>query len=653
MIAKGFFDYRGNWIEFPEDLRERVANLIGENAQHCDGFLETSAAALKRDANHWLLPAPFVDGLDLQGWLLLPESGEQRESGADLLFTETGDLILDDFPEGYHQLDLISGSGSRRLQVLAAPEKVYGANIPAEREKLLGIGCQLYSLRSGHNWGIGDFSDLSKLIEDCASVGLGFIALNPLHAPVFRGDSCTSPYYPSDRRYLNPLYLNPQAVRRSLQLPAGILQDFMERNAGEIEKLREADRVDYPRVFELKVHALLCVFSHWWRDDEALLSHDKSGFQDFLNSSGPALREFARHQWETCNQELGIRSGEPFFEFLQWQCEICVARCQAQAKEQGMSIGLIGDLAVGSAREGNEMASTGDAFIDGATIGSPPDEFAPGGQDWGLPPPNPKAVYSGDSSYFAQLIQANMHLYGALRIDHVMALYRLWWRLPEGGGVYVHYPVDVLMAIVRLESHRNQCRVVGEDMGMVPDKIREMMSRSGMLGNRLFYFYTNPDGFFNWPSDHESELLFQISNHDVPTLAGWWSETDLNLCAALGMEVTDSQREFRYQQKNWLLDWLRQCGEEVDYETLDTPMNRDLTGKIFRCCAFSQARLLMFQLEDLQLIEEPVNLPGTWKEYPNWQRKQHLSSQALFQDSWVQALIRETKSRRDRIAGKE
>jgi 4-alpha-glucanotransferase len=235
-----------------------------------------------------------------------------------------------------------------------------------------------------------------------------------------------------------------------------------------------------------------------------------------------------------------------------------------------------------------------------------------------------------------------------------MGLLRLWWCLPElAGSAYVYYPLETLLALMRLESHRNSCLVVGEDMGVVPDELRQRMSATAVYGNKLFYFEKDDQQQFKQPQDHAVDALLMVTNHDVPTLAGWWNGSELHLRDELGLlgenqSLLDLQQQ-RSVEKIELLQWLdsqqllpASWGVMEGAYPIDNAFDLTLCEAIINGCARSRSRMMSIQLEDLQLIEQPVNIPGTYREYPNWCRKQQLDSQALFASEQVQALLAST-----------
>lgn len=322
----------------------------------------------------------------------------------------------------------------------------------------------------------------------------------------------------------------------------------------------------------------------------------------------------------------------------------CSWRAAARCRERGMAIGLYLDLAVSVDRSGSDAWSFPGCFAASASVGAPPDDFNLSGQDWGLPPLLPQALREHGHEPFVLALRANMRHAGALRIDHVMGLMRLYW-VPRGAGArdgaYVHYPLDELLAIVKLESHRNRCIVVGEDLGTVPDAVREALATAGVLSYRLLYFQRDASGGFLPPQDYPRDALVAIGTHDLPTLAGWWQGRDIVLREGLGLfpdEATrDRHRSERALDRMRLLDALARAGRlpaDADIEALaQNPLSATLVEAIHGWLAACPSRLMMVQPEDWLGVVEQNNLPGTVDEHPNWRRKLPLTVEALRADA--------------------
>jgi 4-alpha-glucanotransferase len=515
--------------------------------------------------------------------------------------------------------------------LIVVPERAY---VPEEleRQPAWGIAAQLYSLRSAHNDGIGDFGDLARLASSAGQSGASAIALNPLHQLHLSNPSAASPYAPLSRRYLNALYIDVHAAAAEF----GVSLEGFDTTA-----LRDSALVDYRGVASYKLDALERCF-------EKLREHRP--WQAFA-AADPGLRDVARYEaimeelsaidpevysWQQWPHELqDSRSAAveifalqyatrvEFFVFLQWLADRQLARAADAANM--MSIGLYRDLAVGVDLASADVWSDPSAYALGLSVGAPPDPLNTTGQNWGLPPFDPRALRERAYQPFAELLRANMRHAGALRIDHVMGLRRLFCiprALPDGGGAYVNYDFDAMLGIVALESVRNRCMIVGEDLGTVPEGFREHTTQARVFSCRVLYFEREWDGRFRAPSDYPPGAIASTGTHDLPTLAGWWSQAD---------------RTTREQ----LLDAFAAAGIEIDGDQLTPPL-----VAAYRYLARSRSRLVLLQLEDGIGSLDQVNVPGTVDEEPNWQRKLAVSIDALPAHPIFAAIVRALRDER-------
>ncbi|MDO8908977.1 MAG: 4-alpha-glucanotransferase [Pseudohongiella sp.] len=545
-------------------------------------------------------------------------------------------LPLSNLPAGYHQLTvsiLATACGSpaveQTIPLILAPARCYEPAWSADGKKLWGFSVQLYSFCTERSWGMGDFLDLSNLIEKSAAQGASYLVLNPLHAGPLNQPEYCSPYSPVDRRRLNPLYIAPELEP---EFTSGKASTWLanSRIAEELlTTVRTSEWIDYPCVAELKIRVLALMFSELTNNGKA---ERKTAFEEFKNRKGPALHEYARWQAEQgCNTAGEYSDSVEFYIYLQWLAETQLEACQQRAVDLGMSVGLIRDLAVGSDRKGAEVSLSRGVFSIAASIGAPPDPLAPQGQNWGLPPLNPVKLRGEGYAHFIDLLRSNMEHSGALRIDHVMSLMRLWWCPYEtsGQGAYVMYPAEDLFAILRLESQRQQCLVIGEDLGIVPQEVRRHLNESGIYSNLLFYFEKASADMYRSPQQYAPRSLAMLANHDVPTLAAWWNGYDLQLRRSLQLIENDNelthQLNYRQVEKKQILQllesqWLLPA-DRFAPDQLEKDMDITLASALMRCIARSGAMLVSVQLEDLVLLKLPVNIPGTSTEYKNWQRK--------------------------------
>jgi 4-alpha-glucanotransferase len=491
----------------------------------------------------------------------------------------------------------------------------------APRHWILAV--QLYSLRSARNWGIGDFTDLKDLIPIAASHGAAGIGLNPLHALFPDGPQQISPYAPNSRLFLNPLYIDVAAI------PEG-----GRTMNGSAAALRGGDLVDYSGVAKLKMDALRRAHE---RFRAGATPARRDAFEAFRAERGEALLRFAcfevlrqRHDgpwpewpapWRTPSRDdlAQFRSDNlaacEFEEFVQWTADGQLAECQAAAKANGMSVGLYIDVAVGIDPHGADAWAQQDAVISDVSVGAPPDEFNPGGQDWGLAPFNPSAVAADDFAPMRQLLAAAMRHAGAIRLDHVLGLKRVFM-IPHGGasadGVYVRFPFEQLLRVVAEESVRFRCSVIGEDLGTVPEGFRETMAKWGLWTYRVMLFEREgDDAHFKPPEAYPEGALATFNTHDLPSFAGWRECHDLVVKRGLGIDPGESD-----DARNWAR---RQLNEILGARGLGYAP--DDPAAVAAVLGATPSRLVAIALDDIVGVVDQINIPGTTDEHPNWRRK--------------------------------
>ncbi len=504
-------------------------------------------------------------------WTLTLENGEFIEGIAEERIHFRREL-----PLGYHTLRV----GDKEARLIVAPGSAYAPEWLLRGEKAWGIACHLYTVASPRNWGIGDFADLKDLLRMTASEGGQVVAVNPFHALSPQDPEQASPYWPSSRMFLNPLYVA----------------------LGEPPKISAGALIDYTDVARTKYAAL--------RKVAARFSNDP-GVDEFIKQGGEALEDFCLFsalsdrlagpwtEWPEAFRDPRSRDARDFLRdrrnevrahaTLQWLAERQLADAAG-----GTNAALMRDLAVGVSPNGAEAWHRQGLYPKGVRFGAPPDPLGPHGQDWGLPPPNPHVLRAQAYEPLISTWRANMRYAGALRIDHVMALERLFW-IPPGGtaadGAYVSYPVDDLFAILALESVRAKCLIVGEDLGTVPHGFRERMARDNMLSTRLFYFERHDNGFFKRPDTYPARSMAQATTHDLPTLAGYWESAD-------------------EEEKALIL------GALEDQGVLES--EPEIIAAVHAFLGLSASQLALINLSDVIGMTRQLNVPGTTDEYPNW-----------------------------------
>ncbi|EMH4164605.1 4-alpha-glucanotransferase [Pluralibacter gergoviae] len=618
-----------------------------------------------------------VEGRGEYRWLLTTEEGDRYDgsvAGGSAL------TLPKRLPEGYHSLTLVHGDTRWHCRLIVAPVRCYEPPALKEGEKLWGSCVQLYTLRSDNNWGIGDFGDLKAMLPEIARRGGSFIGLNPIHALYPANPESASPYSPSSRRWLNVLYIDMNSVedfRLSEEAQAWWrLPDTQQL----LTAARAAEWVDYTSVTTLKMAALRLAWKTFSaRDDEQM-----AAFRDFVKREGDSLYWQAAfdalHAYQV--KEDALRWGWPawpeayrdteskevqrfcqqhaddvdFFLWLQWLAHSQFAACWQESQQHQMPIGLYRDLAVGVAEGGAETWRNRDLYCLKASVGAPPDILGPLGQNWGLPPMDPHVMAARAYEPFIDLLRGNMQDCGALRIDHVMSVLRLWW-IPYGEtadrGAYVHYPVDDLLSILALESKRHRCMVIGEDLGTVPEEIVGKLRKSGVYSYKVLYFENEPKKGFRKPSAWLEQAMAVATTHDLPTLRGWWDSGDLSLGKTLGLypdeEVLRGLYQERERAKQALLDALHAAGclpKRAGHNASLMGMTAALNRGMQRYIADSRSALLGLQPEDWLDMASPVNVPGTSNQYKNWRRKLSTSLEAMFADASVNKLIKDLDKRR-------
>jgi 4-alpha-glucanotransferase len=528
-------------------------------------------------------------------------------------------------PETLTRLIAAISAGHAAPQPLDAPaEPLTAFQGDGRREWALAV--QLYALRSRRNWGHGDFTDLAQLIALAGKRGAAGIGLNPLHALFIDRAEEASPYAPNSRLFLNPLYIDVEAIAEFPGLAAAGLTDA-------VEALRATETVAYARVAAAKLHGLRLAYDRFRRRAGAARRDD---FAAYRAEQGEALLCFA------CFEVLRRRYAEPwpqwpepwrkptraqldefhaahavecgFHEFMQWVADRQLASCVAAARRAGMPIGLYADLAVGIDPHGADAWSQQDAVLAGVSMGAPPDEYNPQGQDWGLAPLNPHALAEGDFASVRQLMRAAMRHAGAVRLDHVLGLNRVFMvprGLPAAQGAYMHFPFQQLLRVIAEESLACRCIVVGEDLGTVPEHFRDTVARWGLWGYRVVLFEREHDGRFKPPEAYPAEAVATFNTHDMPSFRGWLSGHDLVVKRGIGVDPGESD-----EARAWAQQMLRAMLTESAgaYAPDDFAAVATFLGT-------TPSRLAVVALDDVAGVLEQINIPGTVTQHPNWRRK--------------------------------
>jgi 4-alpha-glucanotransferase len=539
-----------------------------------------------------------------------------------------------------------ASSVTEEAPLIVAPPRAFDGDF--DRCWLLAV--QLYGIRSARNWGIGDFTDLEGLLDLASQLGADGVGLNPLHALFDDRPADCSPYSPNSRLFLNPLYID---VEKLPEVRAGAFAE----NSDTIVRLRQSDIVDYAAVAELKWRGLRSAFEVFKTNPS---TERLAAFSKFRNERGAMLSRFAcfevlRHKfnrpwWEwpaewqqpddarSAALHAGPDSAEiEFVKFVQWSADQQLQSCRDRAARLGMKVGLYLDVAVGVQSDGFDAWKEQSAISRHLSVGAPPDALNTAGQNWGLAGFNAAGLEIQSFEPYREMLRASMRHAGAIRLDHVLGLKRLYL-VPHGfaadNGVYVQMPFEALLAATAQESVAHRCVVIGEDLGTVPEGFREQMAEWGIWSYQVMMFERDDHGSFRGVDHYASNALVTFNTHDLSTYAGWRCFSDLALKRSLGIDPGESD-EARWHALAMLTDVLRH--HAVDGHDLYA-----VAGFLAR----TKSRLLAISLEDLLGVIDQPNIPGTVDEHPNWRRRLPLAIDEIASAIDVPALRAATGERR-------
>jgi 4-alpha-glucanotransferase len=693
-VDLGYWDIWGRRHQTSEAALRAILGAMGVDVSDPKALERTAQAGAVKDGRRLLEPVQVISWTEAapKVELRLPPGTVPAGPLSLALYWEDGwsecrDLRLEDLERdpaatacrvplpaplrlGYHDIEVVvqpKGGAEVRgaTRLIVVPEKAWQPERLRSGGRLAGLAVSLYGLRSERNWGVGDFADLGRLAEWAVrEMGVGFLALNPLHALHNRQPYNTSPYLPLSSFYRNFLYLDVESLEDYQASPAARRLVGGERFQSECAALRQSEYVEYERVARLKKAVLRLAFRRFLREEWTPDTARAKAFRRWSAAEGGLLERFAiystldevlhrrdRNLWiwpdwpaeyrdpdSAAVRALAARHWRSvlFHKWLQWQIDAQLKAAQAKAELLGMPVGLYHDLALATDRCGSDLWAHRQGFVQGCRVGAPPDEFAPEGQDWSFPPPDWEAQREDGYRLYIETIRKNGRHGGALRIDHFMRFFRLFW-IPEGmtamEGTYVNERWQELMGILALESVRGRFLVVGEDLGTVPPGLRDAMEQFGMFGYRLFYFERDAEGRPVAPEAYPRHVLVSSTTHDLPTLAGFWAGRDIEARRAAGILRDDAQYERqkreRREDKARMIDALKRAGllaAEFPSEAADWP---ELTGELHYAVigylVSTPSQLMLLNQEDLTKEPDQQNLPGTTWEYPNWRRKSRFS----------------------------
>ena len=659
-IDLGYHDINGTYHATKPEVLESIVAVLDKSKPDSDGLYLNTMVAHENGEESLQMPSEFHGA---EAVVLIDEADKCQTL---TVYPGDNDTLWIKLPQlacGYYTLSAETGGKSCFVRLIVAPESVYQPKLLANGGRMNGLTMHLYSLRSERNWGIGDFTDLLNLMKYAAEKKLDFVGINPLHALFTSKPAFASPYSPSSREWLNPIYLDVEKVGAftyNEQLKNWLVQPKIRQR---IAALRITETVTYTAVWACKRDALHMAFNAFEQDTCEAAENERAAFEAFVLEKGKALQGFGLFEaldqyysrpgqvgWQSWPSEFHQPDGEAvekfarshereirFYMWLQWLCAEQLREVNQAAAEYGVKLGIYGDLAVGVARGSADTWLNRQDYCMDLSVGAPPDPLGPTGQNWDLPPLNPLMLKHTGYEKFAHLLRENMRLYGVLRIDHVMALCRLWWVLngkTADFGAYVHYDAEVMFAILALESRRNRCVIIGEDLGTVPDEARHLLNRYQVFSYKVMYFSKGWNGF-QLPEEYPEQAITVISTHDVAPLAGYWTGKDLDTMFKLGTlpdaAAFQTALDEREHDKADLLDKLKETGCLGADVQMPAKADETLLAALHKYGALSRSKLYAVQLENLLGVIDNLNVPGVTEGYPNWAQKMPVSLEDFLQ----------------------
>lgn len=655
-VATEFWDWQGAHSTVGEHTIRTVLRALGVSAE-TDSEVRASLGAVGEQAWGRVLPAVLVRvaGGDHRVPVHVPEGGRY----AATLHLETGETlelglaehlvpaqqvggetineamlhIPAEVPLGWHEVVVEGSFGAHRMPLVVTPVRLKPpAAEPGEAAQRWGLMTQLYAMRSRRSWGTGDLGDLADAGAWAAGQGADFVLVNPLHAAEPAAPMEPSPYLPTTRRFVNPIYIRVEDVPEVGYLSAALRQ-LVEWHADDARRHLQLDHLDRDAVWAGKEAALQLVF----RQQRSL--RRERAFQAFCEREGQALLDFATwaalvkthgQVWRDWPDELqdprsaavaaarDEQAGEVAFQcWLQWVLTEQLAAVQRDLLDTGMALGVVHDLAVGVHPDGADTWSLGDVLARGVTVGAPPDQYNQRGQNWSQPPWRPDRLADLGYGPYRDMVRAALRDAGGLRVDHIIGLFRLWW-IPEGleadAGTYVRFDHDALVGILMLEAHRAGAVVIGEDLGTVEPWVRDYLRERGILGTSILWFERDEDGP-RAPERYRELCLATVTTHDLPPTAGYLTGEHIRLRQSLGLLTRDLEVEVAEDEsaREEVLAMLRERG--LLREGAGVP---EQIEALHRFLTWTPALLVGVSVSDLAQDRRTINQPGTDEEYPNW-----------------------------------
>jgi 4-alpha-glucanotransferase len=557
-----------------------------------------------------------------------------REIDGELL-GEASFAVPRKLPLGYHRIVLRSEDREVESSLIVTPPWL-GFPQQMGDKRIWGYTAQLYSVASRDSWGVGDLTDLADLAVWTATQQFAsYVLINPLHAAQPVPPMEPSPYLPSSRRYVNPLYIRPEAIAEYAWLPSAEREIVSGMRRDLIGNLAHSEAVERDASWDAKREALELVFRAGRKAPREM------AFADFQRREGRQLRDFAT--WCALSEKYGRswrdwpdalrRPSSPevaafateqtelvtFYMWLQWIADTQLSTAQQTAKDSGMPIGIVSDLAVGVDADGAETWALPTVFANGVAVGAPPDPYNQSGQNWGQPPWRPDRLADLAYAPFRSMVAGILRHSGGVRVDHIMGLFRLWW-IPQGygpqQGAYVRYDHEALVGILALEARRAGALVIGEDLGTVEPWVRDYLRRRGILGTSILWFEYDHEGKPLAPEYWREYCMASVTTHDLPPTVGYLAHDHVKLRYQLELltESLDSEIEADAREQSAVIGMLEERGA-LPHDDRDT---EDITLALHRFLTWTPSRVLCVALTDAVGERRTQNQPGTIDEYPNW-----------------------------------
>ncbi|MFV0457768.1 MAG: 4-alpha-glucanotransferase [Actinomycetales bacterium] len=656
-VATEYWDWQGRHVRVEDATIHAVLAAMGRPAGTAEE-VEASLAAVDDEPWRRLLPPVVVmtQGNPTQFFVHVPDGDPVRAHVRDeqgrrheidqldrwvpprevdgRLVGEATFRIGGDLPLGWHWIVVNTPSGEHSCQLIVTPARMPLPE-PVWGSQRWGFMAQLYSVRSRQSWGIGDFADLRELVAwSGRDLAADFLLVNPLHAAEPVPPMANSPYLPTTRRFVNPIYIRVEDIREAGYL--SVEQRTLVEDAREPVADRDTDAalIDRDVCWAAKLAALEVIYQ------VPRTASREAAFAEYRHAEGDGLTSFAT--WCAMAEHLGLPAKEwpaelrdpnsaetadltaslaeriKFQQWLQWVADEQLGAAQAEARDAGMTCGLVLDLAVGVHPDGADTWALGSALAAGVSVGAPPDAFNQQGQNWSQPPWRPDTLAESAYAPYRDMLRTVLRHAGGLRVDHVMGLFRLWW-IPDGAdpgqGTYVHYDDEALLGIMCLEAERAGAFLVGEDLGVVEPRVREILSARGVLGTSVLWFERRENGEPLPPEEYRELCLATVTTHDLPPTAGYLHGDHVTLREELGLLTRPlaEERAVDAAERESVMHLLRSRGlidDGADEQAVIEALHRLLTD--------APSRLVGVMLTDAVGQRSTQNQPGTDQEYPNW-----------------------------------